>query len=297
MRSYLLAVVAILVTTVPPSIRGDCAAPSSKCNCRTEYGYDKVYCEDLGSISRVPSFTQSSVTYFMLKIMGTTTLPNIQTGAFNGVKLKRLYLVKIGVTTLQADAFSDLSDTLEELYLHENAIDTIADTAFNGLHKLRDLSLRNNHLNVVSSVWFKQLSALLNLELNDNYIETIADGFFNGIKQIGQLDLSNNRLKIVSAAWFHKMTALSSLYLAGNQIETIQEDTFHGLHQLRELKLSDNPFVCDCNLSWVRKLTEILNDVPLCASPPAVKNTRVIFYDISLCTATTSEPGNVCVNV
>ena len=96
--SWLVTIVVMM--TVVPSIRGDCAAVHPNCVCRS----NNIYCHDLGDISQVPKFKHSNTVYGKLEISGNTTLSTVQTGAFNGLKVKELSLSAIGITAIQSGA-------------------------------------------------------------------------------------------------------------------------------------------------------------------------------------------------
>ena len=236
-RPYLSWLVTIVVMmTVVPSIRGECASVHPNCVCRS----NNIYCHDLGDISQVPTFKHSNTVYGLLVISGDTTLSTVQTGAFDGLKVKELSLTFIHITATQSGPFSDLSDTLESLSLNNNKLETMPEDVFDGLSKLKKLSLAWNQLKIVSPAWFSQLPALEHLDLTGNDFETIPDKSFDKLHKLKVLALSSNRLKTVSAAWFSQLTALEGLYLSDNQFEFIQDEAFKTLNQLVRLELFFN---------------------------------------------------------
>ena len=222
--------------TAVSSIRGDCAAVHPNCYCSD----NKIYCHDLGNVSQVPTFNHSNTVYGMLAISGDTTLSTVQTGAFNGLKVKELSLTFIGITAIQSGAFSDLNDTLESLSLDNNKLETMPEDVFDGLGKLKKLRLVWNQLKIVIPDWFSQLPALELLDLSFNNLETIPDKSFDKLHKLNLLALSSNRLTTVSAAWFSQLTALDELYLSDNQFEFIHDDAFQTLNQLVRLELFYN---------------------------------------------------------
>ena len=137
--SWLVTIVVMM--TVMPSIRGDCAAVHPKCVCR----YNSIFYKDLGDISQIPQFKHSNTVYRSLRISGKTALSTVQTGAFNGLKVEQIYLSYIGITAIQSGAFSDLNYTLESLSLSSNILKTIPADCFDGLGQLKTLLLENNY--------------------------------------------------------------------------------------------------------------------------------------------------------
>ena len=309
--SWLVTIVVMM--TVVPSIRGDCPAVHPECFC----SYNIISCQDLGDISQVPPFKHSNTVYNSLVIGGKTTLSTVQTGAFNGLKVKNIRLNTIGITAIQSGAFSDLNDTLVSLYLDHNKLETMPEDVFGGLDQLRTLHLGNNQLKIAIPTWFSHTPALRVLFFDGNNLQTMPDDIFNDLHQLVHLFLSDNDLKTVKTAWFRQLTNLKSLYLEKNQLETIPEDAFQELNslttlwlnsnclktlsyalvpnktQFESLTLYGNPLECDCRLAWVRAMADILSTIhiALCASPPPVNGTEVVAYDISMCAATTTETG------
>ena len=308
----LLVVVAVL--TVLPSTRGDCAAVHPKCYCGgTGYHYS-IVCKDMGHISQVPPFTASNTSYDTLEITGGetgTTLLTLQTGAFAGITVREIKLVSIGLTAIQSWAFIGVG-ALHELYIYGNQLTEIADNAFNGLDELTRFFLVEGNLKTVSAAWLSQMPELVFLSFSSNQLETIPVGTFEGLNKLQTLYLSYNRLTRVSAAWRGHLPALQTLVLGNNEIESIEEGAFDDFNNLGRLNIRNNrlktlnadliqnmphlyvlyiignPFVCDCQLAWVRdRAANILRGDPLCASPLSVKGMSVVGYNISMCVAAT----------
>ena len=158
----------VVMMTVVPSIRGDCPAVDPKCECR---GVDIIFCKDLGDVSRVPQFKHSNTVYDKLEISGKTKLSTVPTGSFNGLKVKEIRLENIGITAIQAGAFSDLNDTLEILYLDLNQLETIPEDAFQGINLLKTLWLHNNRLKTLSYALVQNKPHLESLTLYGNPLE------------------------------------------------------------------------------------------------------------------------------
>ena len=213
--SWLVTIVVMM--TVMPSIRGDCAAVDPNCYCRSDGVYNNIYCKDLGDVSQVPLFQHSNALYSLLVIEGKTTLSTVHTGAFNGLKVKKIRLSKIGITAIQSEAFSNLNDTLEYLYLDHNKLETMPEDVFDGLGQLKTLYLGNNQLKIVIPSWFSQLPALEYLYPARNQFDSIPDKSFNKLHKLKSLLLHSLRLKAVSTALFSQLIALESLSLSLQQ--------------------------------------------------------------------------------
>ena len=174
-QSCMLALIAMLAVASLPSTHGDCPAVDPHCYCSN----GSIYCNNLGVISQVPPFNRSSTTYRRLKISGETTLSTLQAGAFEGVKVTRLILSHLSITTIKPGAFFGVGNILYTLILTSNHLNMITDEAFGGINQLRNLYLDKNHL-TVNAAWLSQLTQLDYLILSDNRLETIPHDAFNG---------------------------------------------------------------------------------------------------------------------
>ena len=283
-------VIIVVMMTVVPSIRGDCPIDHPKCFCLSF----SISCWNMGNVSQVPPFSHTDKVYRTLQISGKTTLSTVQTGAFNKLKVTGMWLSAIGITAIQSGAFADLNDTLVSLYLKHNKLETMPEDIFDGLGQLKTLHLENNQFKIVIPKWFSHTPALRTLSFDGNNLQTMPDDIFNDLHQLERLNISHNYLKIVKTAWFRQLTNLKILHLENNQLETIPGDAFQELKpHLDSLALYGNPLACDCRLSWVRTIADILSkdSIALCVSPPPVNGTSVVAYDISMCAATTTETG------
>ncbi|XP_066097506.1 SLIT and NTRK-like protein 3 isoform X3 [Saccopteryx bilineata] len=104
--------------------------------------------------------------------LGNNALQDIQTGAFNGLKI------------------------LKRLYLHENKLDVFRNDTFLGLESLEYLQADYNVIKRIESGAFRNLSKLRVLILNDNLIPMLPTNLFKAIS-LTHLDLRGNRLKVL----------------------------------------------------------------------------------------------------
>ncbi|XP_068939626.1 SLIT and NTRK-like protein 3 [Petaurus breviceps papuanus] len=105
--------------------------------------------------------------------LGNNALQDIQTGAFNGLKV------------------------LKRLYLHENKLDIFRNDTFLGLESLEYLQADYNVIKRIESGAFRNLSKLRVLILNDNLIPMLPTNLFKAVS-LTHLDLRGNRLKVLS---------------------------------------------------------------------------------------------------
>lgn len=196
---------------------------------------------------------------------------------------------------------------LEEFYLDSCQLEQLDLNVFEGLNRLRILSLRNNSLRLDESgllpATFYHLPALEVLDLSENPLGRIPPNFFPSSLGKSLFELRLNRIKEefplgLEASTFAVLRNLQILDLSFCRLETLSSDfrsVFHRMERLRELQLGGNPWHCDCNLRWLREwyLSDTLPSMrlsydqktkfgttntvtPTCKSPYAVKR-RLIF--------------------
>nr|CDS34865.1 leucine rich repeat immunoglobulin domain,leucine rich repeat and fibronectin type III [Hymenolepis microstoma] len=195
---------------------------------------------------------------------------------------------------------------LEELYLDSCELEQVEANVFEGLNRLRILSLRNNsiHLdeNGILPVTFYHLPTLEILDLSENPLGQIPPNLFPSSlgKSLLELRISYTKgespLKLEAAA-FAGLLNLQVLDMSFCRLETLSSEfrsIFHRMEKLRELQLGGNPWHCDCNLRWLREwyLSDTLPSMilsyekktkfgttdivtPTCKSPYVVKRRQI----------------------
>ncbi|XP_076055797.1 remoulade isoform X2 [Oratosquilla oratoria] len=115
----------------------------------------------------------------------------------------------------------------------------------------KQLDLSNNAITRLPARAFQRLHDLEKLDLKDNKIRVIQPGAFANLTSLKKLDLSNNLLTVLNASHFHGLTSLTKLKLGKNRLERIQEGAFDNLPNLRVVDLSNNQLSCGCHLAWL----------------------------------------------
>ncbi|XP_078366293.1 uncharacterized protein LOC144650486 [Oculina patagonica] len=121
--------------------------------------------------------------------------------------------------------FTNLSQ-LNQLYLYNNLITVIPDTAFHGLTALRTLDLDDNQIGRILKVMFRDLSSLNTLDLRNNDIAFIEDGTLTVMPTFNLLDLRDNQLTTLPMGGDFHNKQLDRLYITDNRITTIGFGTF-----------------------------------------------------------------------
>ena len=240
-----------------PSTRGDCAAVHPKCYCGVfNYGGDRNYgysivCKDMGNITQVPQFKAVSTVYDALMIK-KARLSTVQRGAFNGLKVKKILLERIGIKSVQPGAFYGVGELLE-ISVTSNQIDTIAADAFHDLKQLKTLKLRLNRLTKVHAAWWTQMPLLEELDLGYNSLANIPDDAFEGLNQLKELDMDDTSLTTVNAAWWRGMPSLETLWLRDNTFRLLADGAFNGLKQLKKLEIGSTQLL-KLSAAWWREM-------------------------------------------
>ncbi|VDN96197.1 unnamed protein product [Rodentolepis nana] len=195
---------------------------------------------------------------------------------------------------------------LEELYLDSCELEQVEANVFEGLNRLRILSLRNNSIrldeNGILPVSFYHLPTLEVLDLSENPLGQIPPNLFPIAlgKSLLELRISYTKgelpLKLEAAA-FTGLLNLQVLDMSFCRLETLSSEfrsIFHRMEKLRELQLGGNPWHCDCSLRWLREwyLSDTLPSMtlsfdkktkfgatdivtPTCKSPYVVKRRQI----------------------
>lgn len=138
---------------------------------------------------------------------------------------------------VEDDAFRGL-EQLEDLYLDDNGILVVPQSALRHVNKLRRLSLSFNRIAVVSGHLFGYTTELQHLSLSYNVIRELPEEAFQPIKALRRLELRGNQLTAIQASTFRSLAAsLQELDLGRNRITELET---LDLPQVQILKLDHN---------------------------------------------------------
>ena len=129
-----------------------------------------------------------------------------------------LVLTNKGITTLQANDFSNLSN-LQILRLNRNSLNTLPDSVFSDLSSLQILRLDRNDLSTLPAGIFSDLSSLTTLNLMENDLSTLPAGVFsNPSTSLEILRLDDNSLNTLPDSVFSDLSSPgpTRLTLTGN---------------------------------------------------------------------------------
>ena len=156
--------------------------------------------------------------------------------------------------------------------------DVFADATF-----IRELNLSNNALGrlpVAVTLTVDRIARLYadrcSLTSLDNWV--VARSLTT---RLIELSLSGNRLTVLPATVIASvMTSLEDLDMRGNLLTTLTY--FERPYQFRRLSLAGNPWLCDCELAWLRGLS-VTFDNATCWTPSSTVGQHVICYDADGC--------------
>ena len=166
-----------------------------------------------------------------------------------------------------------------------------------GLHQLRTLTLSNNNLRRLTADTFKGLTALSVLDISGNRDCEFDARMFNYIVSIQELNLRDMNIRKVDKDMFKNLKRLRVLKLHMNNLEKIHQNVILNLPSLETLDLngnllrgipselqpkfqamnqvhfSENPLQCNCQLLWIRLLSERFYDSSsvVCCGPSKLR--------------------------
>lgn len=132
----------------------------------------------------------------------------------------------------------ELPPTLEYLDLSDNPIEEISEEDFTDVPGLRELRLNNLRIKEVPPFAFASLRGLIKLELERN----------KNLTEFSPLTFGTEVLE--DADDF----ILERLSLRGSRVSQLDKSLLEPFGQLFQLDLQGNPWICDCNILWVKKL-------------------------------------------
>ena len=163
--------------------------------------------------------------------------------------LTEVRLTKTGPVDVDDDINYIADSNVENLFLTQNSITYLHDTAFAKFNKLNTLSLKMNAIKVLKRSMFPDPAL-----------------------QLDQLILSYTELEHLPNDIFSNMPKLRVISLAGNKILSLDQTTFTPVwNQLIKVDLRENPLRCDCRMTWLLTLKFPRNTWAQCDEPKQLK--------------------------
>ncbi|CAJ0575236.1 unnamed protein product, partial [Mesorhabditis spiculigera] len=172
--------------------------------------------------------------------LANNSMQDLPTNLLHGLRnLRSLHLDGNRLPTKHVnDLFTDVPQ-LEELYLNNCGISSIANLSLLGVPKLTHLGLGGNNLRSVPSSELEGLPHLQVLDLSNNAIGDLPPCVLD--QNIETLDLSFNHLNEFDSSWLgHAQDSIVELGFSGNFLRNFPPDITRTLRHLRRLHMAYN---------------------------------------------------------
>ncbi|KAG6447873.1 leucine-rich repeat-containing protein 70-like [Manduca sexta] len=199
-------------------------------------------------------------------------------------KVQTISISRVGLNIVPDNFFVDAYD-LRKLVISGNKITDIFEIPFT----LEYLDLSDNPIQEISSEDFADLPALRVLKLNNVSIREVPEYVFEPLHALRTLELERNKnLTIFDKLAFGRDVLqdpndflLERLSIKGSRIKKLDKDLLDPLGQLIQLDLQGNPWICDCDLVWLKELqiTEQYYEHLRCFTPKPLYNARIFDLD------------------
>ncbi|GFN79869.1 polycystin-1, partial [Plakobranchus ocellatus] len=152
------------------------------------------------------------------------------------------------ISSLDWSSFSSLTN-LEELYLQMNSL-YFVDISFFHRNHLHTLYIESASLSSFGAP--TSLCNIENLHIGGNTFSTLSADSFACMTNLETLKLNNLGLTSLPDGIFSGNPNLRHIDLSNNQLTNLHTNVFDGIGSLTSLNLAGNPWVCDCDLLWLK---------------------------------------------
>jgi len=214
-----------------------CPRDEPRCHIRADASIIfRMTCSSYGSVQQLPRACNEPRVISNLVIGQNTTVTALQSRILDGLRMRHLELVGLGIRSVSVSAFEAISSDLQVLHLQDNQLESLPLGVFGTLVRLSRLQLHNNRLTELSDGLFSGLSNLIYLTLNVNRISTVDPGTWYALPRLVTLTLEDNRLSDGRLRFpYMALDKLEELRLDKNGLTTINEDILAELPNLRKL--------------------------------------------------------------
>ena len=237
--------------TVPPL----CPDMDASCRCAEEKHANVarvvITCHDTGARENVPRVTSPrEADADVFRVTGNSSIALVQSEAFAETGLRFLHLNNLGIQSLHAQAFTNMSrapaggvndiEPLQELVLSHNDIQELPFNIFRRTANLRLLDFSRNHLETLNFDLLSTTTQLELLNLSQNRLTNLHELFLTSLTKLQDLNLSQNSITAIDLDWFGNIINLRHLDISYNKIRRLHEFMFHSLTKLERLDISHN---------------------------------------------------------
>ncbi|KAL4646515.1 hypothetical protein GN956_G9397 [Arapaima gigas] len=201
---------------------------------------------------------------------------------------------EINSTVFRSEALA----TVSSLTIANAGITAICPHSLYSFQQLRRLTLYQNSLSQISSVWLSQPDLLENLTLYENNLKILDEKMLQGFSGLRSLNLSRNKISTVATESFRTQESLIHLDLSGNQLVYISPEAFNVLRSTH-FRLHNNPWDCSCKAEdFILLVQELANASRLdrkmdvtCATPVHLKGQPV--WNVTKCLPPLPKPLHI----
>lgn len=142
----------------------------------------------------------------------------VQSNAFaNAINLRQIWIqANFGLRSIEANAFSG-APNLSYLSLSNNRIDTIHDSAFEGLRSVQFMWLNGNQIRDLNPNHLRHLEALGWFQASDNLLTTIDGKLFENNWMIQQIGFELNQISAIGRDFLTGRNQLHTFTFSGNK--------------------------------------------------------------------------------
>jgi len=154
--------------------------------------------------------------------------------------------------------------SLKYIFLQNNAINQIADTAFNGqTTSLEALTIHDNRISSLGNMFSLEFTSLQRVYLQNNEIAMLMKESVQGLTQVEEMSLSGNTLlNIITPNAFCGMSNLKRLDISQNSMPTYYPDMFICIQQLEELYINNPTYLlCDGELKSFKAWADLNENI------------------------------------
>lgn len=185
----------------------------------------------------IPIFTRITNTFYDELVLNDNQISQIRANAFQGLRVKRLNLSGNKISSIDARAFVELANYLEELIIEfdSTAIYEIPHAIKSNLINLRVLKIINLNVTILRNQTFIKYRKLEELSIIKSNIKSIETNAFASLHNLRALHLDQNQL--TDRIWFDL-----TRYLTNLEVLTLSQNNFNALKenfQLKSLKILD----------------------------------------------------------
>lgn len=195
-------------------------------------------------------------------------------------KIKSISIGAINFDKVPDNFFVDAYD-LRKLIISNNNITDIFEIPYT----LEYLDLSDNPITDIAPEDFSNVPALKVLKLNNLLITEVPECVFEDLRVLKTLELERNKklTEFSSLVFGRDILAdaddftLERLSLKGSRLTYLDKELIEPFGRLIELDLQGNPWQCDCNMKWLKRLQipDRYTDHVRCGTPSSLFNAKI----------------------